>query len=224
MKLRALRALRAFGALVGASLAVFLMAGPASAGTISQPNTNPFQTSPAPATCPTGAVCPTTYTFDASFTIVYAGFPARTNVFATMCDGLPPSTPGYDPNFDCDNGTTTPAAPSDVNGAGTFPAFDHNLGFYPVHGIAPSGNWSCVAPGEPNPLPGFPFYTNCQLKVTVNQSLVNPGDALLTLTLAPPGGQVPEVPYAILLPLGAAVLLTGGYVISRRRRNAHAAA
>jgi hypothetical protein len=61
------------------------------------------------------------------------------------------------------------------------------------------------------------------MKLATNITVTQPSDAYMTLTL-PQTGQVPEAPYAILLPLGALGLLAGGYVVARKRRTAQAAA
>jgi hypothetical protein len=48
-------------------------------------------------------------------------------------------------------------------------------------------------------------------------------DTSIVLTLSPPSAQTPEVPYAVILPIGALVV-GGGFMLIRRRRAHQAAA
>jgi hypothetical protein len=55
--------------------------------------------------------------------------------------------------------------------------------------------------------------------VSSNNGGVTSDQAFITLTLQAPTAQTPEVPYAIILPIGALFVMAGGYVVMRRRQS-----
>jgi hypothetical protein len=200
------------------------MAPPAFAGTI---------TSPTPTTCTenttSGCIFPPNLPSGepagafpqdiGSFTITFSGFPANTLVSAEQCDGNPPTAPGYAPDIDCDPTTEPAQIKASTSGTGTFPAYDPNFGFYPFRGDSPQSQFTCLSPNEPVPAGTIdPVWRNCQLKLTTNDSQVNPGDAFETMQLPEPVANVPETPYAVLLPIGAVLLLGAGFGVTRIRR------
>jgi len=64
-----------------------------------------------------------------------------------------------------------------------------------------------------------PSWTNCQVKVSSSNAGNTPDQAFITFALpnSGPPPSTPEVPLAIVLPIGAVGLLAGAYVINRRR-------
>src|ERR1700730_6695783 len=129
---------RAVAALVAASVLV-VMAGIAFAGTITQPNTNPF---PVPGDA-AGNPQP--------FTVVATGYPPGSQVSVEQCDGTPPTAVGWTPTLNCDLGTAPAAATADAGGTVTFDKNDPNFAFRPFKGESPQSLFNCVAPGEPDP-------------------------------------------------------------------------
>jgi hypothetical protein len=118
--------------------------GPAAAGTITAP-TNNF-------TVPTDASQSTGLGF---VTISGIGYPPNMNVSIMICNGNNPVTDKqWDPNADCDSGTSTPAINSGPSGTVTFRASDlaHRLTFF--DGSDPSASFDCLHRGERNPADG----------------------------------------------------------------------
>ena len=99
------------------------------------------------------------------------GFPASTPMFIEQCDGVAPSATGWDPTVDCDLGSV--AGARDVGRQRQ----RHVLGDRPR--IAGSGrsrvrarSRTSTASGPPRPTrtTGLPSYTNCQIRVSSNNS------------------------------------------------------
>jgi hypothetical protein len=60
--------------------------------------------------------------------------------------------------------------------------------------------------------------STCYVRVTQGVKTNVADDFFVPITLTDGnGGVVPEVPYAVLLPLGAALVMGGALVVSRRR-------
>jgi hypothetical protein len=140
------------------------------------------------------------------------------------CDGVPSTAPGWTPTAHCDNATSPSTVHADSSGNVTFPANDPNFGFTPFPaGPSPQSQFNCLYSGQTPPSNGKASYTNCQLRVAT--SLVNStsDQSFITLTYPQPGAQTPEVPFAIILPLGG-VAIGGAFLVLRKRRAAHAAA
>ncbi|MCU1454091.1 MAG: hypothetical protein JWN46_2237 [Acidimicrobiales bacterium] len=205
-----LRVLVAAGA---ASIGSLLVVAPALAGNITTPSTNPF-TVPGDTT---GA--------PQAFTVTGSGFTAGQQIYVEQCDGVAPTTPGYQVTTHCDLGSSPSAAIADSSGNVTFPAADPNLGFTPFKGVSPQGQFNCLAPNDATPSNGLSSYRNCQLRLSSNNTATTGDQAFITMTLpdaATPPPATPEAPYAVLLPLGA-VAVGGGLYLNRRRAARHAA-
>src|SRR5262249_35516297 len=150
--------------------AALLRPGAAFAGTITTPSTNPFTVqadsnhNPLP------------------FTINATGFTAGTQVFVEQCDGVSPTAPGWSPVIDCDLGSSP--APALVNSQGnvTFPSTDRNHAFHPFKGVSPQGLFNCLASGQADPNNGLKSFTNCQVRVSSNNTVPTGDQAFLTLT------------------------------------------
>jgi hypothetical protein len=163
------------------------------------------------------------------FSITGSGYtPQSTNVFIEICDGVPPTTTGYDPSLDCDIGTSPAAALSDVNGLVSFPAGNLNLQLHLFDGASPSVTFNCLRADETALANGVTSYgipgtADCQIRMSTNNTITTGTESYMSFALVkvPP---VPEAPYAILLPAGALLLFGGGYVVTRRRRSSQAAA
>ena len=193
---------------------LLFVAAPAFAATITNPSTNPF-------TIPEDA-----QGNPVSFTVSGGGFPPNApNVVVEECDGVPSSAPGWSPTTHCDLATSPSPKPADANGNYTFPANDPNFGFTPFPpGLSPQGLFNCLYQGQPNPNNGRPNYTNCQLRVSSNNSAATTDQTFITLTYPPPTSQVSEVPIAIVLPLGFLAIGGAFWLIHKRRATRAAAA
>jgi hypothetical protein len=143
----------------------------AFAGTITTPNTNPFNV-------------PSSGGNPQPFNIVATGFNPGQQVFAMQCDGTSPTAPGWSPTVNCDIATSNAPAIADGSGQVTFPASDINLRFQPFKGDSPQGLFNCIAPGQTPPANGLPTYSNCQLRVASNVVSPTLDQAFLTLKLA----------------------------------------
>ncbi len=209
-----MRLLKRLVAAVGGGVALgLLIAAPAFAGTITTPSSNPF-------TIPVdGSGNPV------SFTVSGGGFNAGGQVYIEECDGVSPTSPGWSPTLHCDNATSPSAVTADSNGNYTFPAGDPNFGFTPFpNGLSPSGQFNCIAPGQTPPSNGHTSYTNCQVRVSSNNGSTTSDQAFITLTYPQQGAITPEVPYAVILPLGALALGGAFFLIHKRRASSAATA
>jgi hypothetical protein len=208
-------------AIVGVSM---VLAAPAFAGTISVPSTNPYgvplctsngndSTPEANAACGTSAF---PVGKPAPFHITGTGYTTNPQIFAMICDGTSPSSPGWDPTLNCDNLTAPPGRPT-TGGTASYDPNNANQRIGVFDGPSPGGVFNCLYPGESDPGNGLPSYTNCQLRVASTNGAVTADQAFVTLTLPKPSSPVPETRYAVLLPLGTLLLLGGAYVVLRRR-------
>jgi hypothetical protein len=125
----------------------------------------------------------------AAFVVVAGGFPAGANIYAEQCDGNPPTTPQWSPTINCDLGSAPPPAIADANGVATF---DGQSMFQPVAGASPQHLFNCVASGTTPPKNRLKTYTNCQLRVSSNNSTATPDQSFITLVL--PGPNAPRQP------------------------------
>ena len=201
-------AIRKILALLGVGAAgAMLIAAPAFAGSISSPTGSPFVV-PGDGS---GNPLP--------FTVTVTGFPATTSVFLEQCDGVAPTTPGWSPTTDCDNGSSPAGGITNGSGSFTFSSTDINHAFHPFKGESPSGLFNCLSPHDPSLTgsDGLPDFRNCQLRASTNNGAVTTDQTFLTLQLPDAAAQTPEVPYAVVLPLGA-LLVGGAYFIIRKRR------
>jgi hypothetical protein len=128
-----------------------------------------------------------------AFTVSASGYPADANVFVEQCDGTSPTSVGWDPTVNCDLGSSPASAIADAGGNVTFDASDINRRFAPFRGPSPQGLFNCLSPTEPSPGNGLPDFTNCQMRVSTNNSAGTSDQVFLTLTLpAPSTGTAPD--------------------------------
>jgi hypothetical protein len=88
-------------------------------------------------------------------------------------------------------------------------------------GAEPGGEqpWICGPEGTSVPA-GYTLYTTCQIKVTDTSPLATTNEFFLPITFGSGTPVVPEAEFAVLLPLGALLLLAGTFFIVRNRRPA----
>jgi hypothetical protein len=123
-----------------------------------------------------------------AFTLVASGFTPNANVFVEQCDGVPVTTTGWSPTIDCDLGSSPPPASADTNGVVTF---DGNKIFHPFQGESPQGLFNCLAPRQSAPANQLRSFTNCQVRVSSNNSAATADQTFLTIVLPPPGTHAP---------------------------------
>jgi hypothetical protein len=180
---------------ISATCVVGLAGAAHAAGTITQPATSPF------------AVPGDAGGNPQSFTVVATGFVPASLVYIEVCDGLSPSTPGWDAASDCDNGASNAPVIADGTGTATFTA-GSNRQFVPVKGLQPTGLFACDSPDEAptSPVPALGDWTDCQLKVSSSNTAATSDQAFLTLTYpAAPGDHLPPTINSFT-PLDAAVV------------------
>jgi hypothetical protein len=214
--------LRSLAVIAAAAIAVAAVAVPAFA-TFTTPSDNPHTV--------TGASDGST-----PFDIVVDGFTSGQPVFLELCDGSTVGT-GWDPNFHCDNGTAPSPAAANGSGQASFLASDPNHQFppagTPLVGQSPSGLFACVATlssghnnGDPDAAQGgLPTWNNCKVRASSNNAASTTDQQFLGLVLPGGGGGpvTPEVPFAVLLPIGAVAVGAGFFAIRRRRAASSAA-
>src|SRR5689334_3606678 len=198
---------RRAGAFIAISATFVLgLASAASAGTIQTPSTNPF-------------VVPGDVNGNPlSFTVVATGFNPGQNIFVEQCDGVPHTAPGWDPTLNCDNGASNAPVIADGSGTATFTTPGQHE-FDPVKGPQPSGFFACLGPTDPASDPQLPGgdWTNCQLRVSSNNTASTADQAFLTLQLPVtpnlPDSTPPTInafaPAEAAVVHGAAVAVTG---------------
>jgi hypothetical protein len=165
------RKLAKVAVVAGAVLALTATAMPAFAATKTGPSGTPFVV---PAD---GAGNPRPFNIEAS------GFAPSTNIFVEQCDGVAPSTPGWDPTINCDLGTSPAPTTSDASGNVTIEATDVNHRFAPFKGESPQGLFNCLAPGQAAPGNGLPNHGNCQVRVSSNNTGPTSDQVFFTLQL-----------------------------------------
>jgi hypothetical protein len=160
-------------ALVGAFVigSVFSSTGLAGAATILQPGPSTVMVANAP------------------MTVVASGFTPGSLVYVEQCDGLPSTAKGWDVTIDCDNGASPPAAIADARGQAAFPADKPNRAFRAFQGESPSSLFNCIAPGSARPANTLPTFSNCQLRVSSNNTTVTDDQVFEPIVLS--GRSVP---------------------------------
>ena len=164
------------------------------------------------------------------WTVQASGFTAGQQVFAEFCDGVAPTTPNYDPAQHCDIGSSPAAAVADSSGVVTFASTDGNHHILPFLGDSQQSLFACIYPGQPVGANGYTgtsgtAYTNCQLRLSTNNTSVTSDQVYQTVNYVnPAGAQSPaSTTYGGIGAVGgAAVVLGGGLFFARRRRVARA--
>ncbi|HWE56675.1 MAG TPA: Ig-like domain-containing protein [Acidimicrobiales bacterium] len=183
--------------------ASYVISSPSTGTQITTPSTNPYSVPEATAgnpDYPAGGPEP--------FTVTATGFAPNQSVYVEICDGLPSTTKGWDPTFDCDNATSPAAATANSSGVANFPATNANFQVGVFRGESPSGTFNCLAAedvpadathnldgsytltsadtqttnGEPL-APSSPAWTNCQVRVSSNNAAVTSDQGFLGLVI-----------------------------------------
>jgi hypothetical protein len=172
-------------------------------------------------------IAPNSGVTDGQFvTVTWSGYNPNEIVFINQCRKAQD-----DPTFnfinDCSQGTGANPS-SDASGAGSA-QFQIFVGSEPVN-----GDWACgvdtvggsvvsnvcyvrTAPGA---IAGTSRDETASFTMDVGGGTTTTTEASTTTTTIP-GTDVPEAPYAALLPLGAVALIGGGYIIRRSRKAAN---
>ncbi len=182
--------------------------------------------------------------------VVSTNFPPNNSIFIEVCDGKSPSAQGYDVTIDCDNTTSpTQILSQGLTYQEMFTKANHNEEVLPFRGQGGSDVFNCLAPedvkagtrpaadGSVTPIGSttkngntidtfVPSWSNCKVKVSSNNASNTSDQSFITFALSnTPSGpppSTPEVPLAVILPIGAAGLFAGGFLINRRRHSNHA--
>ena len=186
-----------------------------------------------------GSTCPVTSYTSADhngqpkpWTVTGSGFTAGQQVFEEICDGVAPTTGGYDPGAHCDIGSSGSAAVADSSGNVSFPASSTNLQIHPFLGDSPQGIFACIYPGQGVGNNGYSgaagtAYTNCQLRLSTNNTAVTSDQVYQTISYVDPASTATApatTSYGAAAALGGStVVLAGGLFLARKRRAASAA-
>lgn len=157
--------------LIGSLVALTATAIPAFAGTVTQPTATPMV---APANA---AGAPYAFTVSAS------GFEPGVNVYIEQCDGTSTSDVFWDPTLNCDLGTSPAPSVADASGNVTFGSGDVNHRFVPFRGESPQGLFDCLGPNDAPTGSGSPSFTNCQVRVSSNNTSVTSDQVFFALRL-----------------------------------------
>lgn len=166
--------------LTGSLIGTVAIAPSAGAATVTSPTGNPFIV-PGNASGQPQA-----------FTVSASGYVADDQVFIEQCDGVAPTTVGWDPTQNCDLGSSPAAAVAAAGGTVTFLSTDPNHAFKPFKGASPQGLFNCLGPSDPSPNNGLPDFTNCKLRVSTNNSIGTSDQAFLNLQLPNSVGAAPN--------------------------------
>jgi large repetitive protein len=147
-----------------------------------------------------------------AFTITATGFTPTAQVFAEQCDGTSPATVGWQPTSNCDLGTSPAPVTADSSGNVTFLASDINHAFVPFKGESPQGLFNCLSAHEADPNDGLPSFTNCQLRVSTNNTAVTSDQSFLTMILPEP--TAPGAPTGVVAKSGSTTAATGSLVVT----------
>ena len=145
-------------------------------------------------------------------TVTLSGYTPNTTVFFQTCvkDGNQPGA--FDPLYDCSQyGGINPS--TDING-------NLVVDFNTFYGPEPvDGQYDCTSatPCFLRLTPGDSASTTTDLFYQFDYSGTPPTSSTSSTSTVAPGNDVPEVPVNVLLPLGAAAVVGGAVVVSRRR-------
>lgn len=149
----------------------------------------------------------------ASVTFQWSGLPNNQLLFVHQCR-KPASDPTF--NFAVDCGVLSEilvnGGPNTGSGQITYNVF---------RGSEPSGDsdWGCFAPGDAAPS-GITKITECHIRIAPNAANNNAEAFSVPFTFTESGGgDIPEAPLPLLLPLAGVAAAGGAFVLFRRRRN-----
>lgn len=115
------------------------------------------------------------------------GFPAGSQVFVEQCDGVDPTSIGWDATIDCDLGSSPAPAIADSSGKVFFDPTDANHAFRPFTGASPQGLFNCLGPTPASPVNGLTDYRNCKIRVSTSNQIATADQQFITnLTLPDP--------------------------------------
>jgi hypothetical protein len=141
-----------------------------------------------------------------SFTVSATGFTPTTNVYLEQCDGVSPTSLGWDPTTNCDLGSSPAPVVADGAGSASFSSADANHAFHPFKGASPQGLFNCLSPNDPSPNNGLPDHRNCQIRVSSNNAASTSDQVFLSIALPDDVGTPPP---STKLGIGDAGVLEG---------------
>ncbi len=143
-------------------------------------------------------------------TLSYSGQPSYVLMFAEVCKKSI-ANPTFDVTEDC--AVLTRITPNGTEDG------SRTLQFEVFRGDNPDQEtpWGCYAEGDVAPA-GFEKYTTCYIRVTNNGILNFSDDIETAFTFEVSGGDIPESPLTILLPVLGTLVALGGFVLIRRRQ------
>lgn len=162
---------------------------------------------------------PTPFTSEqtqATVNVEWTGQKPNLPIFIKICSKSI-TNPTFNQGIDCSilSEVATPGGTPDGSGSYQFDIF---------RGVEPSGdyNWGCFAPGDT--VPAGIQDRGCWVYVTNNvaANVTDAAEAQLQYTAS--GGDIPEAPIGVLLPVSAAVVAAGGFLFLRQRQQANGSA
>ena len=177
-----------------------------------------------------GTITPDHVTTDGQLVhITWSGMSANQSVWIQVCNG--DTGLNYNQSVDCSflssqernsSFNTTGSGATGSTGSGGL-----NPEFPILVGDAEGGDlgWGCRSDGTPTgtTIGAIKYYNPCRVRVTDGSLNVTTNEFFLNYTIDTVGTPVPEAHLAIVLPIGAALVLAGAFFIVRRRERPTAA-
>jgi hypothetical protein len=148
-----------------------------------------------------------------------SGFLPGHLVYLEQCNGRGPAEPNWSPSLDCDQGGAPPPAIVDPKGKVTFATTDPDRTFTPFLGASPSSLFNCVPPNGSHPNNGLPNYSNCQIRMSSNNTAATEDQVFLPIIFGGSGGGSSHSVWLIALGIVVVVLLILGLVVLLRGRS-----
>lgn len=148
-----------------------------------------------------------------TITVNFSDVPVNEIVFIQQCKAN--DSGPFNNGNDC-SGATGINPQANASGAGS-------AQFLIFSGDDPNeSGWSCGPGSTAIPSSGT-VYNTCYVRITPTVQTNTDTDKFLPITFSTGSPAVPEVPLNILLPLSAAAVLGGGYIVTRKRKLSAAA-
>jgi len=168
------------------------------------------------------SISPTTISSgNTALTITYSGGTASTEIFAQVCNN--DQGAAYDHASDC---SFLSLQSLGSNTSGTNVPF--NNAFVGINGDSGDLGWGCYPDGNATGTvvdgAGVRHFNPCRIHLEEGTDGASAGEFFVPLAIGTSTPPVPEARFALLLPVGGALVLVASFFIVRRRQRGHAEA